>query len=245
MNNLLLLGLIIVTLAILWLLARRIKRGDLTITLRPLAGYQLIQRQIGQAVESGSTVHMSMGRASLIAHKAATSFAALQILDFLAEKGGRNNSPPAVTVGEGTLLPAAEDSLRQQARYGSVQPNGRVQFVADENHPFAFASGVVNDLERKGAASYVATGHQGAELALIGFAAQKNEVDQLVATDDPAGLAVATAVSEEQLIGEDIFAAGAYLSNKPHAMASLLLQDVGRWLIAAIILVLALVQLFT
>lgn len=245
MNPLLALGFIIAILLGLWLMTRWVKQTEATIQLRPLAGYQRIKQQIGQAVESGSTIHLSLGRASLIAHKAATSFAALQMLDFLAEKGTNNGVPPTVTVGEGLLLPAAEDSLRQHTRYVDSRQKSSLQFVADANHPFAFASGIVNELERKGTANYIAAGHQSSELAIIGFAAQKNEAAQLAATDDPIGMAVATAVSEQQIIGEDLFAARAYLANKPHAIASLLIQDVGRWLIAIIILIVAVTQLFT
>lgn len=245
MSNFLLLGIILLALLLLWFVTRWVRQQK-HIGVRPITGFQFIKRQTGRTVESGLAAQISLGRATLIATKAAVSIAALQILEFLVSKEGNSNVSSTILVGEGTLLPAAETRLRDQSSVDSRSnsPN-QIQFVADSNHPFAFASGMVSELERQPASGHLAVGHHGEEIALVGFAAQKNDVGQLVATDDPLGMATGTAVSDEQLIGEDLFAAGAYLSNKPVHIASLLLQDVGRWLIAIIILIGAIVQLLT
>ena len=54
---------------------------------------------------------------------------------------------------------------------------------------------------------------------------------------------MATAVTDNVLIGEELFAAGAYLENKPSQSAGLQVQDIMRWFIILTILALVLSRL--
>ena len=105
--------------AVLFLFTRRVQAGQV-VGLRPLRGIQSLTSQIGRAVESGRRVHFGLGRAALNRSTSPTSLAALAALDHLAEDGCASDVPPLVTVGEGTLLPAAQDQLR-----GAYEEAGR------------------------------------------------------------------------------------------------------------------------
>jgi hypothetical protein len=67
----------------------------------------------------------------------------------------------------------------------------------------------------------------------------------VIGTDNPGALAVAAAVTDHLLIGEELFAAGAYLEGKPAQVASLQLQDLLRLIIILAILGLAVSRLIT
>ena len=65
----------------------------------------------------------------------------------------------------------------------------------------------------------------------------------VIGTDDPTALAVAVTVTDDVLIGEELFATSAYLEGKASQIASLQLQDILRWIVVLFILGTAVYQL--
>lgn len=229
---------------LLWLFTRRLRnRGSFM--LRPIASYTALEGQVGRAIESGSQMHVTLGRASLIGAASPTSVAALAVVDRLAQDGSASGTPPLVTVGEGTLLAVAKGSLRHaHSQTDSEVEPGTAQFIATDTDPFAYAGGVAAIVQQNKIISNVMVGHFGQELAIMAAAADRAGVDQVIGTDDPVALSLATAVTDNVLIGEELFAAGAYLEGKPSQIASLRVQDFLRWIINGTILALAGYQLY-
>jgi hypothetical protein len=64
-----------------------------------------------------------------------------------------------------------------------------------------------------------------------------------VGATDPQVLPYVHATADEILIGEEMFAGGAYTARLPSQIASLLAQDWARWIVSAGILILAVVKL--
>jgi len=230
---------------LLYWLALRMRSGR-SIALRPINTFQTLTDQVGPAIESGRTIHFALGRASLVGSASPTSIAALAALDYLASDGVPKETPPLVTVGDGTLLPAGQDSLRQ-AFIATNGPRGfstpMVQFLASETQPMTYAAGVSDIINSGGLASNIMIGRFGPEIAIIAEAAERQQMVQVIGSDDPVTLAVATTVTDQLLIGEEIFATGAYLWQTPRLLASLLFQDVMRVVIAVGILLAAILGL--
>lgn len=215
--------------------------------LRPLKAYSALKGQVGRAIESARQLHISLGRASLTGPANPTSVAALAVLDRLATDGCASNTPPITTVGEGTLLPLAENNLRYaaaQTRNKASIPVGTARFIASKEDPFAYAGGVSSVIQQENVLGNVMVGQFGQELAIIADAAGRNEVQQVVGSDDPLALAAALPLTENLMIGEELLAAPAYVSGKPEQIASLQLQDILRLLISLILLGVALLNLF-
>ncbi|MCI0395472.1 MAG: hypothetical protein L0332_02265 [Chloroflexi bacterium] len=235
-----------VSLALGYLFWRRLRSGQ-EVGLRPLRGIAALKGQIGRAVENGRTVHVTLGRGSLASTLNPTSVAALAALDYLAADGAASGVPPLVTVGEGTLLPAAQDSLR-----GAYKAAGRpgdfstsqAEFIASDEFPFAYAAGVTSESRQANVGSNLLAGRFGAELALITEASVRTNVEQVIASDNPVALGVAAAMTEELLIGEELFAAGAYLQGRPDQIASLQTQDVLRLIVSGLVLLISVIYLF-
>lgn len=233
------------TVALLLIFVRLIRAGTV-MAVRPMPAYAQLRQQVGRAVESGRRLHMTLGRASLHESGGATSVAAWQLADSMVQECAVNGVPPLLTVGDGTLLPAGQMSVRSaydSANRAKEQTVDTVQFLADASTPMTYAAGVTRVLHHDGVANNIAVGRLGAELALIGEAAHREEVMQVLGSDDPAGMAIVTALTENALIGEEIFAAGAYLDKSPISLASLRTQDVLRWFVAVTIMIVALLQL--
>jgi hypothetical protein len=233
------------TAALILLLLRRLRAGR-TFGLRPLPAYEALGRQMGLAVESGRRLHVTMGRAPLHSEAGPTSVAALQVLEHLAEAGSSSGIPPRATVGEGTLLPVAQDTLRrayEAAGRGDVFHLREVEFLADQAFPITYAAGVTTIIHRDDVANNVAVGRFGSEMGILAEAARRSRMMQVLGSDDPTAVALATAFSNNVLWGEELFAAGAYLDGDPAQVASLRAQDVLRWLVSLALLLVALWQL--
>ena len=238
MDALITLGVIIVTVVFFLLFWRRWQAG-VKVGLRPLPPFAALEGHVGKAIESASQLHISLGRASLIGPANPTSIAALTILDHMARDGCANGTPPLTTVGEGTLLPVAQESLRyayQQAEQSRDFKPGLAQFIANEKDAMVYAAGVGTLLEHEKVISNVLVGRFGPEIALITEAAERQHMEQVIGSDDPVALSLAIAYTENVLIGEELLAAGAYLEGHPSQIISLQVQDVLRWLVVAGIL---------
>lgn len=239
-NNLFILIFIALAGAGLLALTQRVKKGN-KVGLRPHSGYTNLKKQVGYSVESGQHMHISLGRGNLTGSANPTSVAALIILDHLAESSCASGMPPVVTTGDGTLLVAGQDKLRQvynKAHRATEFKPGMIEFQAGDTYPLAYAAGVTHALNREAVGSNILAGRFGSEIALITEAAERAQAEQLISSDDPIALALAYPLADALIIGEEHLAAGAYLQGKPAQLASLQLQDFLR-LFAAIAIILA------
>ncbi len=237
---------VIVVVALLLLIFTRRQRDGRSLGIRPLPACNSLSNQVGEAIESGQQLQVSLGQASLVGAANPTSIAATHILDYLAKDGCASGTPPMTTVGDGTLLPIAQDSLRQAhkaaGRLNEYKPT-MTQFLAADSDAYAYAGGIAAILQQGKTSSNLLVGRFGPELAIPAEIAARKNMEQVIGTDDPSALAVATAVTDNVLIGEELFAAGAYLENKPSQAAGVQVQDLLRWLIILTILALAIGQL--
>ena len=226
---------------------RRLANG-VGFNLRPLPGFDVLKTQIGRAIESGSQMHITLGRANLNGPASPTSIAAINMMGHLAEEGCMNDTPPLVTVGDGTLLLAAQGKL-QHSFEAANRPGGYktwlVHFVAHQTDPYTYAAGVNGLIHQDKITGNVMMGQFGTELMLIAEAAQRRDISQVIGTDDPTAMALATAVTPHNLIAEELFVAAAYLEQTPEQIASLRMQDILRLLIMLVILVWAVIQFVT
>jgi hypothetical protein len=82
----------------------------------------------------------------------------------------------------------------------------------------------------------VLMGHFGSEVALIADAGERKGSLILAGSDNLPAQAVLVAAAQEPLIGEELYASGAYVNAGALHLASLRVQDIFRWLVVAFIL---------
>ena len=206
------------------------------VNLRPLAGIQSLKKQTGLAVETGRHFHISPGRASLAGQGNPSSLAGLSIMEYLANKAVESDIPPVITTGDGSLTIGAQDALRsayQEAdRIEEYDPN-LVRFQAAESEPMTFAAGVTQEIQDQEISTNIMVGRFGSEAVLVTEAADRMSFEQILGSDDPLALGVMAPVTDDLLIGEELFAATAYLHRQPVYLASIQLQDTLRILVCA------------
>jgi len=237
---------IVLIVAILFLMALRRLQAGHEIHLRPMPALKSLEESTGQAIESASRMHITLGRASLTSPAAPSSVAATVIMDRLAREGCASDLPPVVTVGDGTLLLIAQGRLRkafQEAgrlqEYGPIQ----VQFVANGGDPYAYAAGVATIFHQNRLSGNVLAGHFGAEAGIIAENANRAHIGQIFGSDDPVALAVGSATADEMLIGEELLGVGAYLARSLDRLAALQTQDLLRLFLSIAILGIAIYHL--
>jgi hypothetical protein len=77
----------------------------------------------------------------------------------------------------------------------------------------------------------VLMGDFGPEVGLLTEAAERENAMLIAATSDPTSQSILFASTNEPLVGEELFAAPAYIGNDSAQRASLQVQDILRWLI--------------
>jgi len=203
-------------------------------TLRPLPGFALLDGFVGQAVETGRTLHVSMGTRGIGGASTADTMAGLMALERLAEQAVATGLKLVITVSDPSLLPIAQDTLRrayERRGYPQGYNPEHLRYIAPD--AIAYAAGVMGILEREDVVANAMIGGFGDEFLLMGENGARKGIQQVGGASSPETLPLVYISMDEALLGEEIYAGGAYLSSKPSHLGSLLAQD---WLRSAIIL---------
>lgn len=204
---------------------------------RRIEAYERLNRAIGLAVEGGTRLHVSIGRGNLFTARGGSALAGLAMLRRLSEQTSLSDQPPIVTSGDASLAILSQDTLQSGYRAARAEEqyrftNGRLTGLT----PFAFAAGTMPVIRDEDVSANVVIGDFGAEAALLADAAQGENADLIAASDNLSAQSVLYVSSQEPLIGEELFAAGAYLNAGASYEASLQTQDILRWLVILAIL---------
>ena len=145
--------------------------------------------------------------------------------------------PPITTSGDATLAILSQDELKAASKFSegvAFDPTtGRLSGLS----PFSYAAGTIPAIRDENVSANVLMGNFGVEVALLTDAVERENTFVMAGSDNLAAQAVIYASAQEPLIGEEIYAAGAYVGSDPLHAASLSVQDILRWLIIAVILV--------
>ena len=230
-------ALIIFVVAALLLLVFTFLRRKSPAMFRKIEAYERLNHAVGLAVEGGTRLHVSIGRGNLFTARGGSALAGLAMLRRLSEQTSISDNPPIVTSGDASLAILSQDTLQSGFRAAGAEDQYRVTSGRLTGlTPFAFAAGTIPIMRDENISANVVIGDLGAEAALLADAAEGKETDLIAASDNLSAQSVLYAYSQEPLIGEELFAAGAYLGAGASHEASLQVQDVLRWLVILAIL---------
>lgn len=200
--------------------------------LREIPALTQLYRALGLSVEDGTRLHISLGSGGLLDARGGSALAGLAMLRHIAERTSVSDKPSVASAGDPVLGLLAQDTL--QAGYHAagaeelyVPTTGRVTGLS----PFSYAAGAMYISQNEDVSTNIMIGHFGPEAALLTEASDRENVSVIGASDNFAGQAVLFANTQDALIGEELFATGAYLGAGPTHVASLTVQDILRWLV--------------
>ncbi len=206
--------------------------------LRLIPPYQRLSRSIGEAVEAGRRLHLTLGRGEMTGPRSAAGIVGLTAVDRVSRVAAVADRTPVTTAGTGTLGLLAQGTMH--AAFAESRAEERFHPALAQVAgltPYAYASGAMILADDPDNAATVLLGSFGPEAALIVDAGETHGRLVIAGTDHVPTQAVLYAAAEEPLIGEEVFAAGAYLGADPFHNASLQAQDAIRWLLIGVMVV--------
>lgn len=238
-------GIAIIALAFILIIAiSLINRNKSGQTLREIAAFSALKKSIDLSVEDGTRLQISLGSGGIFGPQGASVFAGLSLLRQVARIAADSDQAPIATNGDGLQNILAHDVLRR-----TYQEMG----LADEYHhrlarvtgltPFSYGAGTMHLILDNFAASSALLGSFSEEAGLITAATQRRSAFTLGATDGLVGQSILFASTDQPLIGEELYATGAYLDAGPVHLASLRVQDILRWILISTITFIALSKL--
>lgn len=220
----------------------RIRRRRDAFPMRAIRAYEALTPMVGAAIEANRPVHLSAGSAGLGGENTVLALANAELFYRVAQQAAIGATSPIITTSDTSAIPLAYDTLRR-----AYQSRGRLQNYRSSSvrwypagpRSLAFAAMLTTSLGVNNVYSNVLVGSFGPELALITEAAARRDQALIAASDQIEGQAIAYATSDQPLIGEEIFAAGAYLGDEASFRATLVAQDTLRWLLIISLVVFA------
>jgi hypothetical protein len=204
------------------------------IPIRRVPGLDALDECIGRATEMGRPVHYTMGLQDFEAE----TFASFEILRYAAGLCAKYDIPIIVTNYRAQVHPVTEEIVREafvgEGKADAYKPDN-VRFLSDNQ--LAYTAGCVGIMEREKVAANLLFGPFYAESLIFAEAGQKIGAIQIAGTARVAQLPFFVTTCDYTLLGEEIFAAGAYLSRDSVLLGSLLMQDLGKYIAVGLILI--------
>lgn len=207
-------------------------------TRRPLRALDVMRSALARGSETGRAIHISPG-AGTIGNRATTAetIVGLLAVERVATEAARNGAPILVSSGDAVSHLALRGSLRQvYQRAGQQQdynPNS-IQLLAHQD-PTAYVAGVTTLYGRQRLEASQLLGTFGLEFLLCGEDGAQRGFPQIAGATSTAALPIMILSTPHTLIGEEIFAAEAYLSDNPASDARLRTQDALRTMVIMLI----------
>ncbi len=198
--------------------------------VRRIPGIDAIDESIGRAVEMGRPVFCSHGIATLRDSTAGPqTIAGLSVLNYVAKRCVAVGARIVVPVRQPEVWPIAADIVETEyklAGKGEEFNAECVQFLSSDQ--FGFASNYIGLMMREKPGANIMVGAYWAESLQLSETGSRIGSMQITGTAQTSQIPFFLVTSDYCLIGEEIFSAGAYLTNDAMLIASLAGQDVGR-----------------
>lgn len=225
---------------VLWFISKA-KAGQ-QFFIRQLAGLEAIEEGIGRATEMGKPVLYIPGMLDM---DDIQTIASMVILRRVAKKVAEYDTPLLVPSRMPVAFSTAQEVVKQA--YTEV---GRPDAFNPDNMPyitmaqFGYAAAVNGIMLRQKPGTILFLGAFYAESLMLAETGHSIGAIQIAGTAMPTQLPFFVAACDYTLIGEELFAASAYLSGEPRLLGSLKGQDWGKAIIMAIIAVGIILEIF-
>lgn len=212
--------------------------GRFPISRREIKAYREMRATVGESIESGRRVHLALGTGQLTSIDGGASLAGLAVLARLAALTKVGDLPTIASTGDGALMLLAQESLRSayRARMTShaYHPLSARMLATG---PFPYVSAMPTLIEAEAVSSHLIFGSYRLEAGLAAAFGRARGATVVGGTDDVLGQSLLFATTDHAVIGEEFYAAPAYLDGGKAHQAGLRAQDSIRVLIVLAILV--------
>ena len=198
---------------------------------RQIAGLGAIPGWAEQAIESNRPLHLAFGSTGVGEDNTAAALAGAEFFHHVIERVGAGDAAPIVSTSSAATVPLAQDTLRRGWHRGGTLT--RTQWFPQGRRSLGYAAAVSGVVESERPSAHIFAGSFGPELALMLDSADRRGQASLAVSDQLPGQAVAYAMADEVLIGEELFAAAGYIVAEGRAPVDARVMDFWRGLLIA------------
>jgi len=203
--------------------------------VRKIAGLEAVDEAVGRATEMGRPILFIPG---ILDMDDVQTLASLTILGRISRIIADYDTKIFMPVSRSLVMTAARETIKtsyQTAGRPDAYSDDMVSYVTDEQ--FGYVAHVDGLMVREKPATVFLLGAFFAESLILAETGNSIGAIQIAGTARPAQLPFFIAACDFTLIGEELFAASAYLSGEPKALGSLKGQDVGKAIAMVVIVV--------
>ncbi|MBI3038661.1 hypothetical protein HYY75_06390 [bacterium] len=211
----------------------RAQRGK-ELFIRRISGLSAIDDAVGRATEMGRGVLFVPG---IMDMDDIQTIAGVTILGHVAKKTAEYNSPLFAPMTRSFVMSVAQEVVKQsyleKGRSGDFRAD-RINYLTDDQFGYVAGVGGLMNREKPAACFYLGTFY--AESLILAETGHSVGAIQIAGTAEPSQIPFFVAACDYTLIGEELFAASAYLSRNPREVGSLKGQDISKLVIIFIII---------
>ena len=210
-------------------------RAGKPVWVRKIAGLEAVDEAVGRATEMGRSVLFVPGIQDI---NEIQTIAGITILARVAKTAAEYDAKVEVPTSRSLVMTTARETV-QAAFLAAGRPDAYnkdlIYYVTDEQ--FGYVAYLQGMMVREKPATCFYMGAFFAESLILAETGNSIGAIQIAGTAQPAQLPFFVAACDYTLIGEEFFAASAYLSGSAEEMGSLKGQDVGKIVVAVIMAV--------
>lgn len=209
-------------------------RRDSNLFIRRLPGLNALDDAVGRATEMGKPVLYVCGTQDV---DEIETLAGLSILGHVAKRAAEYETPLMVPTSRSVVMSTAQEVVRE-AHYKAGRPDAynqdNIRYLTDDQ--FGYVAGVDGIMMRERPAANFYMGMFFGESLILAETGHATGAIQIAGTAQAAQLPFFVAACDYTLMGEELFAASAYLSRDPREVGSLKGQDYAKAAIMTVIL---------
>lgn len=211
-----------------------IARTGRDLKIRKIAGLEAIDEAVGRATEMGRSCLFVPGVQDI---NDIQTVAGLTVLARVAQTAAEYDAVVEVPTSRALVMTTGRETV-QSAYLAAGRPDAynedRIYYVTDEQ--FGYVAHLSGLMVREKPAACIYMGSFFAESLILAETGNSIGAIQVAGTAEASQLPFFVAACDYTLIGEEFFAASAYLSGDPDQLGSLKGQDVGKLLVGCILL---------
>ncbi len=224
---------LILCFSVVWFI-QMARRGK-PLKVRKIAGLEAVDEAVGRATEMGRSILFVPGIQDM---NEIQTIAGLTVLSRVARTAANYDATLEVPTSRSLVMSAARETV--QASYLSAgRPDAfnqdLIYYVTDEQ--FGYVAHLSGRMVREKPAACFYMGAFFAESLILAETGNSIGAIQVAGTAMPAQLPFFVAACDYTLIGEEFFAASAYLSGEPEQLGSLKGQDVGKVIVGVVMII--------
>ena len=228
---------------VVFIMIKRARAGLPLPPIRKITGLEAVDEAVGRATEMGKPIHYSPGMQTLT--NTPQMYAALATLGYVAKMAAQYDTRIIVTIRRPVVLPVAQEIVKQsylEAGRPDAYNEEDVRFLSEWQ--FSYTAAVMGIFHREKPAANFLMGYWMAEALILGEAGREAGCIQIGANTNIFQIHFFIVTCDYTLIGEEQYAASAYLSKEPMLTGTVVAQDIMKYVFGAFIIIGTLIATF-